>query len=173
MKQSFRSKCKEFRKNLDPKVKERLDSSIKHNLSNILPPDVATGLYYPINNEIDLLSLTSSNPEKFCFPKTSGDSLTFCKPDFKGFVRGEFSFEPANCETAAPKVIVVPALGADKCFNRLGYGKGFYDKYLTLNKSIQTICVVYDECLFELLPTDDWDVKMDIIITPTQILERK
>jgi 5-formyltetrahydrofolate cyclo-ligase len=55
--------------------------------------------------------------------------------------------------------ILVPALGFDRKMYRLGYGKGYYDRLLSMSKDIWTVGVGFKEQLCEeLLPIDPWDV---------------
>ncbi len=62
-------------------------------------------------------------------------------------------------------VIFVPGLCFDKKGNRLGFGKGFYDQFLKLNPKSYKIGCCPKRCLVESLPIDEWDIKMDLIIT--------
>lgn len=62
-------------------------------------------------------------------------------------------------------IVLVPGIAFDKSKNRLGRGKGYYDRYFT-NKNITKVGICYDFQLLENVPTDSYDVKMDIIITP-------
>lgn len=59
-------------------------------------------------------------------------------------------------------VMLVPGLAFDKNNYRLGYGKGYYDKYL-MGSSIFTIGIGYKEQLVDSLPTDDFDVPLSEI----------
>ena len=68
-------------------------------------------------------------------------------------------------------LIIVPLLAADKSFNRLGYGKGFYDRFLNSNKAIK-IGLLFDEFLMDKIPVDDFDEKLDILITDKKVLRR-
>lgn len=61
-------------------------------------------------------------------------------------------------------LIFVPGLCFDKKGNRLGFGKGFYDKFLKLNPDSYKIGVCPKKCLVEELPVDSWDIKMDLVL---------
>ena len=65
----------------------------------------------------------------------------------------------------SPKIILVPLLAFDKKKNRLGYGKGFYDKYLSkylkLHKKIVTIGVAFSFQKYNNLPVNYKDFKLD------------
>ena len=62
-------------------------------------------------------------------------------------------------------IIFVPGLCFDKKKNRLGFGKGFYDQFLKLNPDSYKIGCCPKKCLVDSVPTDEWDVKMDLVIT--------
>lgn len=62
-------------------------------------------------------------------------------------------------------LIFVPGLCFDKSGNRIGFGKGFYDKFLKLNKNSFKIGCCPKECLVEKLPIDIWDEKVDLFVT--------
>ncbi|MCL2676155.1 MAG: 5-formyltetrahydrofolate cyclo-ligase, partial [Firmicutes bacterium] len=69
--------------------------------------------------------------------------------------------EGLECDAA-----VVPMLGFDKNCFRLGYGGGFYDRFLRDYKG-RKIGLAFDEQLCESLPVEEFDVPLDIIITPS------
>ena len=62
-------------------------------------------------------------------------------------------------------VCIVPGICFDKKNNRIGYGMGFYDKFLD-NKDIYTIGITYNECLINEIPCENLDVKLNKVITP-------
>lgn len=68
-------------------------------------------------------------------------------------------------------VILVPLLAADKKFNRLGYGKGFYDRFLSSTNATK-IGLLFHEYLMNQIPVDDHDEKLDILITDEITLRR-
>ena len=68
-----------------------------------------------------------------------------------------------------PDIILVPLVAFDSYKNRLGYGKGFYDRYLykliKLNKKIETIGVAFSFQKYKKLPTSNFDFKLNNIYT--------
>ncbi len=62
-------------------------------------------------------------------------------------------------------LVIVPGIAFDKSKNRLGRGKGYYDRYFN-HKNIVKVGVCYDFQLLEVVPTEPFDVRMDKIITP-------
>jgi 5-formyltetrahydrofolate cyclo-ligase len=80
--------------------------------------------------------------------------------------------EPVTFSTNAKDFdcIIVPMLGADLKGNRVGYGKGFYDRFLENSTGVK-IGVVFDACLVEELESEEHDVPLDLIITENRVIE--
>jgi 5-formyltetrahydrofolate cyclo-ligase len=72
-------------------------------------------------------------------------------------------------KSLTPNVMLVPLLAFDKTKNRLGYGKGFYDrflnKFLKAKKKIITIGIAFSFQKYNKLPKSKFDVKLDYILT--------
>ena len=68
-----------------------------------------------------------------------------------------------------PDVMLIPMLAFDKDKNRLGYGGGFYDRYLNKflkkNKNIITVGIAFSFQNYHKIPISDEDVKLDYILT--------
>ena len=67
-------------------------------------------------------------------------------------------------------VSITPGICFSKEFYRIGYGKGFYDKFYSMHNNIYKIGLTYDECLIDTFTYDNFDKPLDEIITPTKIL---
>ncbi|HHU78837.1 MAG: 5-formyltetrahydrofolate cyclo-ligase [Caldicoprobacterales bacterium] len=68
---------------------------------------------------------------------------------------------------------IVPGLAFDRCFHRLGYGAGYYDRFLpSLRKDAVKIGVGYDFQLLKKLPVEAYDVPLDGIVTDRRSLLR-
>ena len=67
--------------------------------------------------------------------------------------------------TIKPDLIVAPLLAFDKSKNRLGYGKGYYDKFLKNNKRIITIGIAFYFQKYKKIRTSNYDVKLNYILT--------
>lgn len=63
---------------------------------------------------------------------------------------------------------IVPGLSFDKNGFRLGYGGGYYDRYLVSFKG-EVVGLCYDECLTDVLPRDEFDINIPIVITENNI----
>ena len=82
--------------------------------------------------------------------------------------------EPKKTKIIYPDIIFVPILAFDNKKNRLGYGKGFYDKFLNecikINKKSLTIGVAFSFQKYNNLPINKKDVRLDYIITDKGII---
>jgi len=65
--------------------------------------------------------------------------------------------------------ILVPMVAADRFGNRLGYGKGFYDRFLNKSDACK-VGMVFNEFLFDEIPTESFDEKLDIIVTDREVI---
>ncbi len=79
----------------------------------------------------------------------------------------------ANTESVNPKnvdLVFIPLLVCDRKGNRIGYGKGFYDRFLKECRSdVQKIGISHFPPLADVIPADDWDIPLDALVTPNGI----
>ena len=137
------------------------------------------GIYHPINSEISPLKLI-----KICKDLSIEISLPVIDQKTKELIFSKFDeemslkknkygiFEPTQLSQINPDIIFVPMLGFDKNLNRLGYGKGYYDRTISKVRKLKKIFVIglaYDNQMVMNLPIENHDEKMDIIITDKNI----
>lgn len=67
---------------------------------------------------------------------------------------------------------IVPALAFDINGNRLGYGGGYYDRFLAANK-VPTLGLCYEKCIASQIPAESFDIKIDCILTENQFRNSK
>jgi len=140
------------------------------------------GLYYPTSYELDILPIRDfefQRKMKFLLPVVRSDfSMVFYEWSKKGLLLiNRYGIpEPikSKSKTVTPDIVLVPLLAFDKYKNRLGYGKGFYDKFLYNNnkmkKKIISIGVAFSFQNYHKLPTNDYDYKLDYVITEKGII---
>ena len=136
---------------------------------------IKIALYYPSNFELNVLKILEYNNtlvNNILLPVTEKNNLMNFFPWKKNdvlFVNNFGILEPAKTKAEIPDVILVPILAYDKNKFRLGYGKGFYDrylnKYLKKYKKILTVGVAFSFQKHHKLPINQNDVKLDYIIT--------
>lgn len=137
-------------------------------------------LYYPISYEVNVLNIINIQFFKnfnFLLPVIKKKhSMYFCKWRKNDILRlNSLGIpEPIKSKIIIPDIMLVPMLAFDKNKNRLGYGKGFYDRYLNnlkrKKKKILVIGIAFYFQKYDKLPTNKNDFKLDYIITEKGVL---
>lgn len=136
-------------------------------------------IYKPIKGEYEtdkLVNYCLENGKTVCFPKVIDDEvMLFYKVNSldEVNVNGKYPeiLEPSGKEENLIvkediELIIVPLICFDDRNYRVGYGKGYYDRYLYGNENIYKVGLSYQELkIDEFLETDDFDVILDLIIT--------
>ncbi len=137
--------------------------------------NIKIALYYPSNFELNVLKILEFNKilaQDILLPVTDKNNqmkfFTWKKNDAL-FVNKFGMLEPRKTQVKVPDIMLVPVLAFDKDKYRLGYGKGFYDrylqKYLRKFKNILTVGVAFSFQRHHKLPINYNDVKLNFIIT--------
>ena len=176
-KKSLRKELLDRRNSLDIGEKNKLDIIIIRKFLMCLEYDDADTLliYYPIRNEIALLPIAEDaikKGKKVAFPISNKETCTLSfryVESLDQLVEGAYSIlEPAEDASEfindKNSVCVVPALGFDRDGYRIGYGKGYYDRFLKDFTGI-TIGLCYDSLVVESVPREKTDMPVDILIT--------
>ena len=136
------------------------------------------GGYYPYNYEIDAIKVLEKFEKigyEISLPKIKKNSqMDF----FRWSIKDPLSInkygipEPTSDKMIVPNILLVPLVAFDKNCNRIGYGGGFYDRYIKKIKKIKkivTIGLAYSFQRINQIPTDKYDVKLDFIVTNKKI----
>ena len=132
------------------------------------------GGYYPYNYEIDSIKILKKFEGKKCIislPKIKKNfQMNFYQWSLKDPLKiNKFGIpEPITNKIVYPNILLVPLVAFDKNFNRIGYGGGFYDRYIkriSKIKKIYTIGLAYSFQKVKKIPTNKYDIKLDFIIT--------
>lgn len=169
-KTDLRRKVKEKRQELNGEFIFQKSNIICEKVRKLFPdPDNVVFTYFPINNEVDTTLLFNYYRNVF-LPKTDGKKMVFYRYEGK-LKKGNFGVsEPLktfqSSENVTPDLIIVPGVAFDKNKNRVGYGKGYYDSFLTEFKDVPKIGVAFsfqiDE---EISDVRADDIKLDRILT--------
>lgn len=113
--------------------------------------------------------------KKVAVPRIQGDIMTFhyitdwkdLKEGFKGIL------EPFDMSEALDEhpLVIMPGVAFDRRCNRVGYGKGFYDKYLSMHPRSSTIALAFELQLVEQIPIQQNDICPQLLITEEKIYE--
>ena len=132
------------------------------------------GGYYPYNYEIDILQILEKFEQKkfiITLPKIKKNSqMDFFQWSMNDPLNiNKFGIpEPISEMIKYPDILLVPLVAFDKNFNRIGYGGGFYDRYIKKirkRKKVLTIGFAYAFQKVKKIPTNNYDIGLDFIIT--------
>lgn len=149
--------------------KQKAEQQALHLLKKKLIPYKYVLSFYPLKHEINInqINLYLLHEKRLILPKTHEDSLEFYKVgDFKNLIKSSFKVPEPNpliCKkitTFENSAILVPGLGFDKD-KRIGYGKGFYDRFLLTNASLYKIGVGFKEQLCKSTFPEAHDISLD------------
>jgi len=137
--------------------------------------------YYPLGNEVDLRELYQrlwKDGRKVLFPVTEEEEITFYPAySLEEFQEGRFHVYEPQCREfpfskyTAPIVVLTPGVVFDRQGNRMGFGKGYYDRFLKKCKLAIKIGIAYDFQVVDQLEVMPWDVPMDEMLP--NIMEEK
>ena len=137
--------------------------------------------YVSMDNEIDTIMLIdySLSLEKRVFvPRVSGKDMEFYEisdlselnPGYRGIYEPDINGkEPDYSRTG---FMCMPGLAFDRSYNRIGYGGGFYDRYLSVENKLYKAALAYEAQLLESIPAQDGDVRPDMIVTEESIYRK-
>ena len=132
------------------------------------------GGYYPYNYEINILQILEKFEKKnfiITLPKIKKNSqMNFFQWSTNDpLAINKFGIpEPISKIVKYPDILLVPLVAFDKNFNRVGYGGGFYDRYIKKvkkRKKVLTIGFAYSFQKVKNIPIGNYDIKLDAIIT--------
>ncbi len=140
-------------------IKKLIESKILEKYNNI-------GIYYPIGNEISIIPLVKYYKNKNFYLPITKDVLYFSKYDYLDkLVDGPFNTkEPSGPITSRNEIdcFIIPCVAISNN-KRIGYGKGYYDKYLKDYKGFK-IGICYKNTSNMNCIMDEFDLNLDLII---------
>ena len=140
---------------------------------------LTVGAYHPIGSEVPtrgIISEAISGGKELYLPRVTDDeAMEFCRVhDVSKLERGRrYStiMEPAGpCSEAPPRgldMVIVPSIAVSADGYRLGYGRGYYDRYLERRRgAATTVCtILFEKQVTKRVPADSHDARVDMIIT--------
>lgn len=138
------------------------------------------GLFSPKGDEVDLraLDLSIGCALKTVFPSCEANGeMVFREATFSDLVEDQ-SFgvkllaPDVNSKVLLPDICIVPGLAFSSSGQRLGRGKGFYDKFFSHYKGLK-IGVAFEEQTFSELPCESHDVNVDYVVSESGVLGKQ
>ncbi len=178
-KQRFRKIClQRLRKASGPGARRR-DAAVVRKIEKIIkkmnPKSIL--LYVPMGHEVDIRPLFRRlrRRHRIYVPFMEGESFKLVQYRLPLFRKRYGILEPNNSHFYLSRIdlAVVPVLGVDGRFRRIGFGKGMYDRFFgSLKRRPVTLFVQRTTCCTKEKITDDYDVMADIYITPEETIFR-
>lgn len=176
-KQELRAYLKQKRAEIPSEQKKEADRRIVETIaaSSCFQQADTVLLYAPHGSEIDLIPLVRlarKCGKRVAFPRcdTATNTMRFfvLESDAR-LVKGAYGiFEPPSdaplCETDESTLCILPGLSFDPAGGRLGYGKGYYDRFLADFKGV-TLGAVYASLVAKKLPTEPHDIPVQVLVT--------
>ena len=172
-KSEIRKKILGIRKNNNKKLQINF-RDIFRILKKIKTVGKIVGGYYPYNHEVDTIKILKEFEKHnyvISLPKIKKNyQMNF----FKWSSKDPLSIntygipEPISQKIIYPNIILVPVVAFDKNFNRIGYGSGFYDRYIKRiekNKNVITIGLAYSFQKVKKIQMNKYDKKLNFIVT--------
>lgn len=171
MKELIRKEILNKRKNIE--FKDQKDLMIINHLKSIINDFNNIMIYYPISNEPNILNIMENNKNyylPYCINKDIEVRKIVSLDDLEKDEANVLSSKVKTNDMI--EVVIVPAVAMNRQFFRLGYGKGYYDRFLKY-KNVLKIAVVYNDFLIDEQYQDEWDVCFDYIVTEKEIIKKE
>ena len=133
--------------------------------------------YYSIGSEVrtqDIMQEIISDGKTLALPKIDNDMLVFYNvKKFDDLEEGEFGImEPKqNCSVVTKfDILLVPAIAMTSKGQRLGYGKGFYDRFLA-GKDLTTVALTYSRLIVKHIPKSNNDIQINWVVTEDEVIK--
>lgn len=156
-KSEIRKKYKQIRKNVDKR--DEKEQAITDRLINIISGAATVFCYESISGEVsthEIIARLSEFADVYV-PIVDGNSMRL-------YSREKDEYTDMPCDYT-----IVPLIAFDEKLDRIGFGGGYYDRYLASNVT-RSIGIAFDEQQCEIFETEETDYRPDMIITPTRIL---
>ena len=173
-KTQIRKKILEIRKKNDEKKLQINFQDIYDILKKSKSKGKIVGGYYPYNYEVDTTKILKEFEKKKYLISLPKIKKNFQMDFFHWSTNDPLSInkygipEPTSNKKVFPNILLVPLVAFDSDLNRIGYGGGFYDRYIDKikkNQKITTIGLAYSFQKVKKVPINKYDFKLDHIVT--------
>ena len=135
------------------------------------------GAYYPTGSEVktfDIIKHSIDNKKEIGLPRViDSTKIKFFKiieDSFEKikFTKGKYGIFENSLSTISidqMDLLIIPGIAFDSQGNRIGYGKGYYDRFLSSRKAKYIIGLAYEAQIINEIPNNDHDIPVNIIIT--------
>ena len=177
-KKEIRHKIIRLRKEMDPLVWQQATNTITETVINHPLFLEATDIYCyaNYNGETGTLAIMEEAwklGKSVWFPRVEGSEMNFYLVEQKEDLQpGAYGILEPTGEYKADGydgLLIMPGVAFDEECHRIGYGGGFYDKYLEKHPDLHTIAVAFELQIYRELPFEEHDIKPEKVITEKHI----
>lgn len=178
-KNGIREKYKALRASIPPDKKAEMDKRICETFISLATYRYSSIIlmYAPKGTEVNIFPIAEkalADGKKVAFPRCTPNShnmeyhfvtsLSELTPGAYGILEPSKTLPVYNREDLSPTACLIPAIVYDTKGYRIGYGKGYYDRYLGTFKGSK-VGVVYSDCITDKLPRGRFDLSADFLVT--------
>ncbi len=134
-------------------------------------------VYMPTGNEIDtteIIRYCKENGKRLAAPRVNGDTMEFYYfTDETDMAQGAYDiWEPTGTEAVEDEesLVIMPGVAFDLSCNRIGYGKGYYDRYLSAHPRMKKVALAYDFQIVGRIKREVHDVRPDVVVTESRVI---
>ena len=134
-------------------------------------------VYMPTGNEIDtteIIRYCKENGKRLAAPRVNGDTMEFYYfTDETDMEQGAYDiWEPTGTEAVEDEesLVIMPGVAFDLSCNRIGYGKGYYDRYLSAHPHMKKVALAYDFQIVGRIKREVHDVRPDVVVTESRVI---
>lgn len=134
-------------------------------------------VYMSTGNEIDtteIIRYCKENGKRLAAPRVSGDTMEFYYfTDETDMEQGAYDiWEPTGTEAVEDEesLVIMPGVAFDLSCNRIGYGKGYYDRYLSAHPRMKKVALAYDFQIVGRIKREVHDVRPDVVVTESRVI---
>lgn len=184
-KDDIRKSILQKRLQMSEKSTLELSKSIQEEIlkSKFWPKKGRVGLYAPVKNEVGthlLFQMAMESGLRVYFPRVEQGIQYYEVNGPDDLVRGSWSIpEPKmTCEPLPTDesfdLLIVPGVAFTQDGARIGYGRGFYDRYIsTLPSRVLVLALAYDFQIVDQIPSDSWDQPLHGVVSEKRWLMRE
>lgn len=183
VKKELRAKFRKIRESFDPAFKKEYDSAIQRKFlsSNIYQEAKTILCFISTNLEVETRGIIKQaflDKKTVAVPKClnkNGKMKFFIITSFDDLEESTFSLLEPNIKKCKEikdfsySICILPGFAFDREGYRIGFGKGYYDRFLNKYDGIK-VAICYNECIVSSLPRGRYDIAADYIVTQKYIL---
>ncbi|MBW2992053.1 5-formyltetrahydrofolate cyclo-ligase [Candidatus Woesearchaeota archaeon] len=182
-KQTIRKKINSERKTLHPslvseksrKIIERLKKLDEYRNAKTIMPYLSLDI--EVNTKEFIKNELKEKNKTIIVPFIEKNNIQISKlNDFNELKQGKYNIlEPIKKQKYNKNIdiIIVPGVAFDENCSRIGFGKGYYDRFLEKYKNTLKIALAFEEQIINNIPKEPHDKKVDMIITEKRIMRRR